>query len=145
LVLRLEAEIIAATGDRRAAERLYRDALLQHPERKALWYGLADLLLASGDHAGAQKLLEARLRTTPGDAELYVRMARAFDGLGKNASRHRVQAEAYLLRGQQLAAIEQLELAQRAGATDFVEQSMIDARLRELKKRQAELASESRQ
>ena len=46
-----------------------------------------------------------------------------------------------MLKGQLLEAIEQLELARRANDGDFFEQSVVDARLRELKKqRQDELA-----
>lgn len=139
VVSRLSAEIAAAAGDRQIAERLYRQALARHPDRVAIFYGLADHLLNTGGFAAARTLLEGRLRTVRDDAELHARLARAYDGLGLVASRHRAQAEAYQLRGQTHAAIEQLELAQRAGTQDFVEQSIIDARLRELKRRQAEL------
>ena len=37
-----------------------------------------------------------------------------------------------------MQAIEQLQFAQRAGDGNFYEQSVVDARLRELKKQQAE-------
>jgi predicted Zn-dependent protease len=45
---------------------------------------------------------------------------------------HRAQAEAYVLRGNLPAAIEQLQLAQRAGDGDFYQKSSVEARLREL-------------
>ena len=144
LVQRLAAEIAAARGRQGEAEQRYRQALAQHDERPALWYGLADLLLAAGQHEVARDLLDRRLRKASDDADAYARLARAYAGLGRIASRHRAQAEAYQLRGQTLAAIDQLELAQRAGTSDFVEQSMIDARLRELKRRQADRTPEAR-
>lgn len=145
LVQRLAAEIALAGGDRIGAEKRYRRAVAQSPGRPALWYGLVDLLLSGKKFEEARVVLEERLRKVADDPEIHARLARAFEGLGRNASRHRAQAEAYLLRGQTLAAIEQLELAQRAGSADFVEQSMIDARLRELKRRQADIAPEKRQ
>ena len=144
LVQRLAAEIAAARGQRDEAEQRYRQALAAHGERPALWYGLADLLLASGQHEQARELLDRRLRKVNDDPDAHARLARAYEGLGRIASRHRAQAEAYQLRGQTLAAIEQLELAQRAGTSDFVEQSMIDARLRELKRRQSDRAPDAR-
>ncbi|MGE5491474.1 MAG: M48 family peptidase, partial [Actinomycetota bacterium] len=60
------------------------------------------------------------------------------------AQQHRSLAEAYALQGQLPAAVEQLQLAQRAGDANFYELSAIDARLRELKARQAEEAKEKR-
>jgi predicted Zn-dependent protease len=45
---------------------------------------------------------------------------------------HRAQAEAYVLRGNLPAAIEQLQLAQRAGDGDFYQKSSVEARLKEL-------------
>ena len=51
-----------------------------------------------------------------------------------------LKAELYALRGQLVAAIQQLELAQKAGDGDFFEHSQVDARLRELRARQQEEA-----
>jgi predicted Zn-dependent protease len=49
-----------------------------------------------------------------------------------------------VLKGQTAGAIEQLELAQRAGDANFYELSVIDGRLREMKKRQIEEMKERR-
>jgi predicted Zn-dependent protease len=48
------------------------------------------------------------------------------------------------LQGQTAGAIEQLQLAQRAGDANFYEQSVIDARLRELRKRLLDEQKEKR-
>jgi predicted Zn-dependent protease len=145
LVARLAAEIALASGRADLAEQRYRRALAVHPERIALSYGLADTLIAGRRFQEAVSFLEAQARRHATDPSIHERLARAYEGFGRIASRHRAQAEAYLLRGQLPAAIDQLELAQRAGAADFVEQSIIDARLRELRRRQTDLASERRQ
>ena len=61
------------------------------------------------------------------------------------ARQHRSLAEVYVANGQLLAAIEQLQLAQQAGDGDFYDQAQIDARLRELKRQQAEDMRRGRQ
>ena len=53
---------------------------------------------------------------------------------------HRALAESYFLQGQLGAAVEQLQFAQQATDGNFYEQSVVDARLRELRKLQEEEA-----
>jgi len=65
-------------------------------------------------------------------------LAKTYSLLGKVARQHRTQAEVYVANGQLLAAIEQLQFAQQARDGDFYDQAQIDARLRELKRQQAE-------
>lgn len=72
------------------------------------------------------------------DARLYQFQAKAYAARGRAGQQHKALAEAYLLQGQLPAAIEQLELAQKAKDGDFYERSAIDARLRQLKRRQQE-------
>ena len=59
---------------------------------------------------------------------------------GKPLQQYRSQAEGYMLRGQLMPAIQQLMQAQKVPDGDFFEHSQVDARLRELKQRQAEEA-----
>jgi predicted Zn-dependent protease len=59
--------------------------------------------------------------------------------LDQRLAQHRAQAESYALNGQYQAAIEQLDLAQRSADGDFFQQSVVDARLRELRERLVEL------
>jgi predicted Zn-dependent protease len=53
---------------------------------------------------------------------------------------HRAQAEYYYLKGQLTQAVEQLQYAQKETDGNFFEQSVVDARLRELRAMQAEEA-----
>jgi len=62
--------------------------------------------------------------------------AEAHTQLGETAKAHLEQAEAYVLTDRIAAAMEQLQLAQRTGKTDFYTLSIIDARLRDLRERQ---------
>ena len=58
--------------------------------------------------------------------------------MGKRLQQHRAQAEFYYLQGQLVQAVEQLQYAQRETDGNFYEQSVVDARLRELRALQAE-------
>jgi predicted Zn-dependent protease len=65
--------------------------------------------------------------------------------MGKRALQHRSRAEVYAIQGQLSGAIEQLQIAQKAGDADFYENSAVDARLRELRAAQAEEAKNKRE
>ena len=71
--------------------------------------------------------------------------AKTYAVLGLRLQQHRALAEVYALRGQLLAAIEQLQLAQKAGDGDFYEHSTVDSKLRELKQRQAKEAKDAKE
>jgi predicted Zn-dependent protease len=59
--------------------------------------------------------------------------AKSYASLGQRLSQHKAQAEAYVRRGHLGAAIEQLQIALRAGDGDFYQLSAAEARLRELR------------
>ena len=59
--------------------------------------------------------------------------SRAFSAAGQRLAQHRAQAEAYYLRGNIAAAVDQLELATKVRDMDFYELSKAEARLRELR------------
>ena len=65
-------------------------------------------------------------------------IAKTYGALGKRTAQHRALAEFYLLKGSLPAAIQQLQLARDAGDADFYTLSAVDARLRDLRTRQAE-------
>lgn len=139
MVETLAADLRLAQNDPAGAAQLLRAAVSRYPQERAVAYGLAEALLA--DHKGqeALALATADLQSYTTDARMYELQARAFAQMGKKLQQHRALAESYALRGQLLAAIEQLNLAQKSPDGDFYEYSQVDARLRELKARQAEL------
>jgi predicted Zn-dependent protease len=73
------------------------------------------------------------LRTTPSDYRLYELQARAYAQQGRHLPEHRALAEAQALRGNLPAAIEQLQIALKAGDGDFYQLSSTEARLKELR------------
>ena len=99
---------------------------------------LIEALLADTRPDEALAVVNDEVSVTTQDPQIYQYQARTYALLGKRLPQHRAQAEAYVLNGQYQAAIEQLELAQRAADGDFYQQSAVDARLRELRERLAE-------
>ena len=78
------------------------------------------------------------------DFKLHALQAKAYSALGKRLQQHRALAESYFLQGQLGAAVEQLQFAQQATDGNFYELSVVDARLRELRKLQEEEAKRKR-
>src|SRR5258708_35426401 len=128
----LAAQTLIGSGELEKGLAAYRDGLRAHPGRRALVYGYANALLDATRAAEAVDFLSGRLETRTPDARLYELQSRGYTALGKQLLQHRAQAEAYVLRGNLAAAIEQLRLAQRAGDGDFYQKSSVEARLKEL-------------
>ena len=130
------ARLLTERGMNAEAVAAYRVAIKAFPTHRGLAYGLADLLIQSGDPKAALALLEERVRAAPEDARLHELTAKAYAASGRALSQHRAQAEAYYRRGNLAAAVAQLEIASKskpvAGA-DFYELSSAEARLRELR------------
>ncbi len=144
MIAGLAAETRLASGDQAGALLIYRDALQRYPQSRALVYGYAEALLAAGHYEQSQRFLDAQLPLYASDYRLYGLQARTFALTGKRLQQHRAQAEFYLLQGQLGPAVEQLQFAQQATDGSFFEQSAVDARLRELRKLQAEEAKQKR-
>jgi len=144
MIERLAAQLRAQQGDLDGARARYVAALQRFPMASALRYGYVEVLLARGDADTARRYLEDLVQLYTQDATLHVLLAKTYAVLGRLGAQHRAQAAAYAATGQLTLAIEQLQLAQKQPDNDFYEQSVIDARLRELKARQAEEAKESK-
>lgn len=138
LVESLAAETRLAAGDLVGAEAAYRDGLKRFPFAKGLIYGLGDTIFAAGRYTEAVAFAEAQSQAYPQDPTFYLLLAKSHAALGHRLPQHRALAEAYALQGKTAEAVEQLNLAQRAGDGNFYEQSVVDARLKALKARQAE-------
>ena len=131
----LAAELRLAQGDAVAAVKLLNQALLRYPQERGLVYALIEALLSQGDAREALRVSQDDLQRYPGDSHMHTLQARSYAALGKRLQQHSAQAEAYALLGLLSPAIEQLELAQKAGDGDFYELSQVDSRLRQLKQR----------
>ncbi len=128
----LGARTLIAVGEVERGLASYRDSLKANPNRTALVYGYADALIAANKASDAVQFLNGRLDGRTGDPQLYEFQARAYSVMGKRLLQHRALAEVYALRGNLPAAIEQLQIAQKAGDGDFYQKSGVEARLKEL-------------
>jgi len=137
------SELALARKQPAQAIQLSGAALAQQSAYRPLAYLHARALLSANQPREALAFLSERQRIWTSDGRLYALQAEAHQALGQVAQAHLAQAEAYVLADRAGAAIEQLQLAQRAGKTDFYTLSIIDARLRNLRERQqAETARE---
>ena len=142
MVTTLASDLARAEGKPREAAKMCHDAIAQYPAARYLVYCEAEADLAAGDPKAALKAIDDPLKLSTQDYRLRALQAKAFDALGNTAESHRAQAEVYVLQGDLARAIDQLQLAQRSGGGDFMVQSAIDARLRELRARQREIKGE---
>jgi len=92
-------------------------------------------LSALGRWGDAVAAGEQALEATRADTELWELLARAQSALGRDAQAHLAMAEMHAINGVWVAAIEQLQAAQRTRQLDFYASSQVDARLREFRAR----------
>lgn len=129
----LAAQLQSDQGRADDALATYRAALKSHPRHRGLVQGLAQLLIEAGRNAEAIAWLGEQVRQAPDDAKLFELQSRAYAASGQRLAQHRAQAEAYFLRGNLKAAVDQLELATKERGADFYELSIAESRLRELR------------
>ncbi len=135
----LAAQVRAA-----GAQVLYRAALQRYPQAHALIYGYAEALLDDKKAAAALEFIESQQLLYSQDFRLYELAAKAHAALGHELQQHRALAEMAYRQGLLPAAIEQLRLAQSARDGNFYERSIVDARMRELRKELDENEKERR-
>jgi predicted Zn-dependent protease len=138
MVENLAAQLKAEEGQETAALAQYRAALRTFPSHRALIYGYADTLLHARQSEEALKVVTRALKSFPSDYHLHQFQAQAYAAQGKRLLSHQAQAEAYVRLGNLTAAIEQLQAGLKAGDGDFYQLSMAEARLRELRTKDAE-------
>lgn len=86
-------------------------------------------LMAMPDKQAARDMLRQQTVMHPDDIDLWKWLAQASAATGALAAQHRATAEAYALQGNVEGAVMQLKIAQRTPDRDFIEASIIDARL----------------
>jgi predicted Zn-dependent protease len=129
----LAARVKLATGQIGEALEIYQAALQIYPQHRALIYDYADALIRNNRPNIAVNFIDRQLQYTPNDTRLFGLQARGYEALGDTMAQHRSQAEVYTRQGNYPAAIEQLQIALKAGEGDFYKMSSIEARLKELR------------
>jgi len=116
-----------------AAAEKYASALKIFPDSRALIYGYAEHYLATRQADQAIQLVKAKQGLYPNDAYLYDLLAKAYTMQNKVLLSHQAQSEAYYRKYDLARAIEQMDLAAKANDGDFYQQSIVEARLRQLR------------
>ena len=144
----LDLEIKLAAGQpKEVAQQALKDAeaaTKQYPLSRALARQYANAMIGAGKLDDATRYLRDQVQLYREDPKLYDLLAQAYSGQGKIALQHMALAESYVLAGALPAAVDQLNIARKAKDVTFYEQSVIDARERELKARQKQEKEEEK-
>jgi beta-barrel assembly-enhancing protease len=108
-------------------------ARAQFPQSRSLSQSYAKSLIQAGKPEDARKYLEEQTVLAKGDHVTWELLAKVYETLGQRALAHNASAQRYTLLGSTREALNQYELAQKAGGLDFYASSQIDARVRELR------------
>jgi predicted Zn-dependent protease len=134
----IAGQILMQSGQLKQAIARYQAALVRYPGKLQLVYDYPEALLKDNQPAKAAAFLSEQLQHYPGDGLLHQTAARAYAALGKQLLEHQHQAEYYAWQGNLRAAVQQLELAIKAGDGDFYQISVAESRLRAVRQELAE-------
>lgn len=129
--------------EREAAIAQAREATQRFPLSRLTAIHYADLLQKNGNHDLAVAYLREQLALPRSDSTYFSMLARSYAELGQRTLQHQAVAEAYVLMGSTPAAVEQLQMARKAGDADFYVLSEVDARLRQLSQQLKEQREEA--
>jgi beta-barrel assembly-enhancing protease len=138
------AELLLKKGDADAAVKLLNNSRHYYPNDRATNHLLVQAQLDAKQPQAALELSRTALQNAPEDARMVALQAKSYGLLGRLQAMHLTQAEHYVMTGQVPLALEQLEIAHRAGDGDFYEKSQVEARLREVRQMHLELQKEKR-
>jgi len=136
------AHVLMEAGEFDAAIRRIESALQRYPNKMQLVYDYPDALIRAGRSAEAAATAERSLQRFSGDGTLHRHAARAYGALGRKTKHHYHLGEYYAWHGNLRAAVLQMELAVKAADADFYEYSVVETRLRALRRVIAEQQKE---
>jgi len=138
MIAAMGAHVYKASGDYPEALRRFEAALAKYPNKMQLVQDYPETLLSAGRVKDAIAFLEPQMQRFPDNGLLHRTAAGAYAALGKRTQQHRHQAEYYAWRGDLPGAVVQLELALKANDGDFYEYSVVETRLRTMRRDLAE-------
>ncbi len=138
MIAAMGAHVYKASGDYPEALRRFEAALAKYPNKMQLVQDYPETLLKAGRAKDAVAFLEPQMKRFPDNGLLHRIAAEAYAGLGKRTQQHHHQAEYYAWRGDLRGAIVQLELALKANDGDFYDYSVVETRLKAMRRDLAE-------
>jgi len=130
----IAAHVMLDSGDVKGALARFEAALARYPAKMQLVYDYPEALIQAGRPADAAAFAEQQLLRFPSDGPLHLVAAKAYGELNKQLLQHRHQGEYYAWQGNLKGAIDQLEIAAKAKDGDFYQLSVVDTRLRALRR-----------
>ena len=130
--------VLLESGDVDGAVRRFEAGVNRYPNKMQLVYDYPEALLKAGRNGEAAQFVERQLNRFPGDGPLQLLAARAYAAQNKQMLAHHHQGEYYAWQGNLKGAIDQLEIASKAKDGDFYQASVVDTRLRALKRELAD-------
>jgi predicted Zn-dependent protease len=134
----IAGHVLLDSGDVNGAIKRFEAGVGRYPNKMQLVYDYPEALLQAGRNADASQFVERQLARFPDDGPLQLLAARAYAAQNKQMLAHRHQGEYYAWQGNLKGAIDQLEIASKAKDGDFYQASVVDTRLRALKREVAE-------
>ena len=131
----LAARLEVARNNPIAAAEKYVSGLRSYPDNRALIYGYAEHYLATRQAEQCIQLVKSKQSLYPDDAYFYELLAKAYTMQNKVMLGHQAQGEAYYKKYDLARAIEQMDLASNAKDGDFYQQSIVEARLKQLRQK----------
>ena len=138
MVEAIAAHVLLDSGDTKAAITRFEGALARYPAKMQLVYDYPDALMQAGRNADAAAFAEKQLLRFPSDGQLHRLAAKAYGALDKQLLQHLHQGEYYAWQGNLKGAIDQLEIAAKAKDGDFYQLSVVDTRLRAMRREAAD-------
>jgi predicted Zn-dependent protease len=138
MVEAIAGHVLLDSGDIDGAVRRFESALARYPNKLQLVYDYPEALLKANRAQDAVTFLETQMTRFPENGPLHRTAAEAYAAIGKRMQQHRHQGEYYAWAGDLRGAVVQFELASKSGDGDFYQSSVVETRLRTLRKELAE-------
>lgn len=135
----MAGNVLMGGNEHAAAAARFESALQRYPNKKQLVYDYPEALIKDNRAAEATAFAERELKRFPDDGPLHRIAARAYAAQNMRLKQHQHQGEYYAWAGNLRLAIDQLELAAKAGDGDFYQLSVVETRLRKLRSEVAEM------
>jgi predicted Zn-dependent protease len=135
----MAGNVLMAAEEYPAAAARFETALQRYPNKKQLVYDYPEALIKANRPAEASAFVERELQRFPDDGPLHRIAARAYAAQNMRLKQHEHQGEFYAWAGNLRLAIDQLELAAKAGDGDFYQLSVVETRLRKMRSEMLEM------
>ncbi len=138
MVEAMAGNVLMGANEYPAAVARFESALTRYPNKMQLIHDYPEALIKAGRPADASAFAERELARYPSEGPLHEIAARAYAAQDKRLKQHEHQGEFYAWIGNLSLAVDQFQLAAKAGDGDFYQLSVVETRLRVLQQEMAE-------